>query len=190
MMVTDDKLRSLVSSLRQHSEAEGRVGSCCLPIGLSRKAADSINELVHEIDRLRVGKDETDKALDQYVRDCAKAFDDKYLHDTPAANNVYHDPPRDLGENLGLAQQCWHMAQAACRSLRMKFDETSPSEITGAIARLWAKVEAFEKLMVVVSHNGNGDTQEIPATPDSLRAYIDELQSEWDAEARKGYSAK
>lgn len=49
------------------------------------------------------------------------------------ANNVYHDPPRDLGENLGLAQQCWHMAQAACRSLRMKFDETSPSEIAGKI---------------------------------------------------------
>lgn len=47
-----------------------------------------------------------------------------------------HKPPADLGSNLGLAQQCWHMAHAACDALGIPFSETSPNEITNHIELL------------------------------------------------------
>ena len=45
-------------------------------------------------------------------------------------------PPVSLRSNIGLAQQCWHMAHAACYALEIEFDEASPSEIFEMIDNL------------------------------------------------------
>ncbi len=51
----------------------------------------------------------------------------------------FHKPPKNLSNNLGLAQQCWHMAHAACDALGLQFDTASPSEIHEQIADLFTQ---------------------------------------------------
>lgn len=65
-------------------------------------------------------------------------------------------PPDDLTDNLGLAQQCWHMANAACEAMRLPFEDTSPSEI-------------YEKIVELVSFR---DQPICHAAPDLLAALV------------------
>lgn len=53
------------------------------------------------------------------------------------------------------------------------------------LARVKGELAEFGKVMVRVEHNGDGDTQELPATPESLLAYVKELQGEWDAAEKR-----
>ena len=39
-------------------------------------------------------------------------------------------------QNVGLAQQCFHMAVAACENLGLDFEHTSPEDIAKAIDEL------------------------------------------------------
>lgn len=77
-------------------------------------------------------------------------------------------PPADIANNLGLAQQCWHMAQAACDALGMKFDETSPSEIRGAIGNLkqdireWIQIAKYQRQWFQDNHTAGKDAGPCP----------------------------
>jgi hypothetical protein len=55
-------------------------------------------------------------------------------------------PPEDLKDNLGLAQQCWHMAQSVCAALGRKFEDTSPQEIYEHVSAL--QLDIFQWLQI------------------------------------------
>lgn len=56
------------------------------------------------------------------------------------------NPPDDLAHNLGLDQQCWHMAQAVCTALGRKFEDTSPQEIYEHVSAL--RLDVFQWLQI------------------------------------------
>lgn len=60
-----------------------------------------------------------------------------------------NSPPDDLGCNLGLAQQCWHMAQAVCAALGRKFEDTSPQEIYEHVSAL--QLDIFQWIQIAES---------------------------------------
>ena len=79
-----------------------------------------------------------------------------------------NDPPADLGSNLGLAQQCWHMAQAACRALGREFEHTSPSEIMGDILEMksdlsyWLQLAKYQREWFHCNHEAGTNAGPCP----------------------------
>lgn len=77
-------------------------------------------------------------------------------------------PPEDLANNLGLAQQCWHMAKATCEALNLKFDETSPSDIKEAISNLkqdireWVQIAKYQRQWFQENHTAGKDAGPCP----------------------------
>lgn len=62
-------------------------------------------------------------------------------------------------------------------------------EAQAEIARLRTEIAAFQGLMTNVVP-GDGSGEEVPATPESLRAYIKELQDEWDGAEKRLAAAR
>ena len=67
--------------------------------------------------------EEADAAVDKIIKNAA-------------AGMTFRELPDELRGKGGFAQQCWHMANAACEALGLPFDDASPSEIYDKIVEL------------------------------------------------------